>query len=71
MQIVALLSEIFEISKLGEPKVYLGFHINRDRDSKIVFKRKYEQDGSIRYKARLVARGFKDNNDYVLCEIYA
>lgn len=37
-------------------------------DSRWVFKRKTEADGEMRYKAHLVIRGFKDNNDYELRE---
>ena len=33
-------------------------------DSKWVYKRKIEADGSIKYKARLVIKGFKDKNTY-------
>lgn len=40
-------------------------------DSKWVFKKKLESDGSIRFKARLVIRGFKDRNVYDLKETYA
>lgn len=40
-------------------------------DSRWVFKRKTEADGKMRYKARLVIRGFKDNNDYELRKTYA
>lgn len=40
-------------------------------DSKWVFKRKYDQYGGIKYKARLVIRGFKDRNVYDLLETYA
>ena len=39
-------------------------------DSRWVLKRKIESD-SIRYKARLVIRGFKDCNEYELQETYA
>lgn len=40
-------------------------------DSKWVFKKKVESNGSIKYKARLVSRGFKDKNVYGLKETYA
>lgn len=40
-------------------------------DSKWVFKRKVQNDGKIKYKARLVIRGFKDKNVYNLKETYA
>lgn len=40
-------------------------------DSRWVFKRKTESDGKIKYKARLVIRGFKDKNHYDLRETYA
>lgn len=37
-------------------------------DSKWVFKRKIEMNGNMKYKARLVIRGFKDRNFYELRE---
>ena len=40
-------------------------------DSKWVFKRKEEGNGKIRFKARLVIRGFKDKEKYDLTETYA
>ena len=40
-------------------------------DSRWVLKKKTEPDGIIRYKARLVIRGFKDRNEYDLQETYA
>ena len=40
-------------------------------DSKWVFKRKIEKDGNVKFKARLVIRGFKDRNTYDLKETYA
>lgn len=40
-------------------------------DSKWVFKRKLETDGTTKFKAHLVIRGFKDENNYNLKEIYA
>lgn len=40
-------------------------------DSPWVFKRRQQNDGSIKYKARLVVRGFKDTNQYDLSERYA
>ncbi|CAK9827477.1 Retrovirus-related Pol polyprotein from transposon TNT 1-94 [Anthophora retusa] len=40
-------------------------------DSRWVLKRKIEKDNKIRYKARLVIRGFKDKNIYDLRETYA
>lgn len=40
-------------------------------DSKWIFKMKVESDDTIKYKARLVTRGFKDKNVYDLKEIYA
>ena len=40
-------------------------------DSKWIFKKKVESNGSIKYKARLVSRGFKDKNVYGLKETYA
>ena len=36
-----------------------------------IFKKKLEADGSIRFKARLVIRGFNDKNVYDLKETYA
>ena len=40
-------------------------------DSKWVFKKKVENEGKIKYKDRLVIRGFKDKNVYDLKETYA
>ena len=40
-------------------------------DSRWVLKKKSEKDGNIKYKARLVIRGFKDKNVYNLQETYA
>lgn len=40
-------------------------------DSRWIFKRKQEPDGKIRFRARLVIRGFKDKNVYELSETYA
>lgn len=40
-------------------------------DSKWVFKRKREANESIRYKARLVIRGFRDREIYDLSEVYS
>ena len=40
-------------------------------DSKWVFKRKVDDNGQEKYKARLVIRGFKDKNVYELRETYA
>lgn len=40
-------------------------------DSRWVFKRKIGQNKNIKYKARLVIRGFKDKNVYDLMETYA
>ena len=40
-------------------------------DSRWVLKRKIEPDNTVRYKARLVIRGFKDCNEYELQETYA
>ena len=37
-------------------------------DSKWVFKRKIEKDGNIKFKSRLVIRGFKDRNTYDVCK---
>ena len=40
-------------------------------DSKWVLKKKIDSDGNLKYKARLVIRGFKDKNKHDLQEIYA
>ena len=40
-------------------------------DSRWVLKRKIEQNGNTKFKARLVIRGFKDKNNYDLQETYA
>ena len=40
-------------------------------DSKWVLKRKYDQNGGTKYKARMVIRGFKDRTKYDLTETYA
>ena len=40
-------------------------------DSRWLFKKKPNKDGGIKYKARLVIRGFKDTNQYDLRETYA
>lgn len=40
-------------------------------DSRWVFKRKTKSNGNIKFKARLVIRGFKDRNIYDLKETYA
>ena len=39
--------------------------------SRWVHKRKVEADGSLKYKSRLVIKGFADTNDYLVSEIYA
>ena len=39
-------------------------------DSKCVFKKKLQQEGSVKHRARLVIRGFKDRNVYNLRETY-
>lgn len=48
---------------------------NKDKikymDSKWVFTKKMLPDGKVRYKARLVSRGFKDKNVYDYSETYA
>ena len=38
---------------------------------KLIMKKKFEGDGSVRFKSRLVARGFQDTNDYCSYELYA
>ena len=40
-------------------------------DSRWIFKRKVDESGNVKFKARLVIRGFKDKNDYNLRETYA
>ncbi|CAB0036919.1 unnamed protein product [Trichogramma brassicae] len=40
-------------------------------DSKWVFKKKIDENGKEKFKARLVIRGFKDKNSYELKETYA
>lgn len=40
-------------------------------DSRWVFARKTLPDGNLRYKARLVIRGFKDHHVYDYSEVYA
>ena len=40
-------------------------------DSRWIFKRKVDESGNLKFKARLVIRGFKDKNDYNLRETYA
>ncbi|CAG7820073.1 unnamed protein product, partial [Allacma fusca] len=40
-------------------------------DSKWVLKKKINSNGGVKFKARLVLRGFKDNHFYELDEIYA
>ena len=40
-------------------------------DSRWVFKRKSDESGNTKFKGRLVIRGFKDRNNYVLRETYA
>ena len=40
-------------------------------DCKWLFKQQPKPNNEIRYKARIVARGFKDSNDYMIDEVYA
>ncbi|XP_051168426.1 uncharacterized protein LOC127286153 [Leptopilina boulardi] len=40
-------------------------------DSRWLFKQKIDPNGSVKFKARLVIRGFKDKNIYELAETYA
>ena len=40
-------------------------------DSRWIFKKKMDTEGKVKYKARLVIRGFKDKNAYDLKETYA
>ena len=69
-----------EYSSMDENQVWIlverpKFMKNGERaniiDSKWVFKTKIEKDGTIRRRARLVIRGFKDRNIYNLKETYA
>ena len=39
--------------------------------SRWIFKRKIDKDQQVKYKARLVVRGFQDRNEYELRETYA
>ena len=61
-------NQVWEI--VDRPKSRVGWKPNI-LDSRMIFKKKREVDGSFRYKARLVIRGFKDKNEYELSEIYA
>ena len=40
-------------------------------DSRWIFKKKVDETGNVKFKARLVVRGFKDKNKYDLRETYA
>ena len=40
-------------------------------DSRWIFKRKVDESGNVKFKAKLVIRGFKDKNNYNLRETYA
>ena len=40
-------------------------------DSRWIFKRKETENGEVKFKARLVIKGFKDKNKYELRETYA
>lgn len=40
-------------------------------DSRWIFKRKIDENGEVKFKARLVIRGFRDKNNYELRETYA
>lgn len=40
-------------------------------DTKWVFTCKYDENSQLQAKVRLVARGFKDQNNYLSFEIYA
>ena len=44
---------------------------NNILDSRWIFKRKMDETGDVKYKARLVIRGIKDKNNYDLRETYA
>ena len=60
-----------EVWKLVErPKIINGKRPNII-DSKWVLKKKCDTDNKLKYKARLVIRGFKDRNYYDLSETYA
>lgn len=54
-----------QVSKASLPKG------TRIIDSTWIFRLKTNKDGSDRFRARLVARGFKDTNSYDISEIYA
>ncbi|CAH0550178.1 unnamed protein product [Brassicogethes aeneus] len=56
---------------VDRPKVMLDRRKANVIDSKWIFKRKLEADGTTRFKARLVIRGFKDKRIYDLKETYA
>ena len=56
---------------MDKPRVMLDGKRANIIDLKWIFKKKLEADGSIRFKARIVIRGFKDKNVYVLKETYA
>lgn len=62
-------NEVWEI--VPRPKLTTDGRKANIIDSRWVFKRKTEKDGSIKFKARLVIRGFKDKNIYELKETYA
>ena len=69
-----------ELNSMAKNKVWklverpkLKFHGSKPNiiDSRWVLKKKTENNGNIKYKARLVIRGFKDKNMYELQETYA
>lgn len=63
---VMIKNDVWEIvDRLIETKTYRPNIL----DSRMFFKRKLESDGSVRYKARLVIRGFRDKKEYVLCNL--
>ena len=56
---------------VDKPRVMLDEKRTNIIDSKWIFKKKLEANGSIQFKARLVIKGFKDKNVYDLKETYA
>ena len=60
---------VFEVVKRVD--LLRGKTNNNILDSRWIFKRKTDEAGNRKYKARLVIRGFKDKNNYDLRETYA
>lgn len=70
----AIDSELKSLEKNKTWAVVNRSEVPRDQkimNAKWIFKRKEEPTGGIRYKARLVIRGFMDSNKYDLTETYA